>query len=140
MTAMRMHQGKVGGPDCSNATDVAQCAPATPQGLRKFVATPDHPGQFKLLSNVLGSHFADMFIAQEENAQCEFGFCGPDGNIHAPYPHAGASPGPQGRVMLYAHARPGVQAAAHDQGANCFYFKSLDGKPLVFTINLGPVI
>jgi hypothetical protein len=137
---MHLHQGKAGGPDCSGATDVAQCAPATAQGLRKFVATPAHPGEFKLLTNVLGAHFTEMVIAQEENAHCEFGFCGPDGNIHAPYPHAAASPGPQGRVMLYAHAKPGVSRAVYEQGANCFWFKSLDGKPLVFTVNVGPVI
>lgn len=134
---MHIHQGKVGGPDCSNATDVAQCAMPTPEGLRKFTVTFDRPGQEKLLTNVLGGHFVDMMFGQEQNADCEFGPCGADGNLDAPAPHAAKATG-QGRVLLYA--RPHVNHADYASGAKFFKFKSHDGKPITITVGVGTAI
>lgn len=131
---MTMHQGNFGGPDCSNATDVAQCAMPTKDGVRKFTATPNAPGQFKILSNVLGGHFAEIMIGQEQNANCEFGFCGADGNLDAPGVVKGID---QQRVMLYHTARAGHSNDVSYEHFKYFYFKSLDGKPLTFTVGPG---
>lgn len=131
---MHMHQGKVGGTDCSDATDLAQCAAAS--GDWKFTAVPANAGESKILTDVLGGHFVNLMVGQEQKAHVTFGFCDANMNFAPGSGHADD----QGRVMLYHVARAGHPDDPSYDRFKYFGFICHDGAPVTFTLGKGAAL
>lgn len=143
---MRIHQGKVGGPDCSNATETNQVFVRDAAGTMKCECE-GKPGETKLLkvsAEHAPGHFKTIGLTQDSISDATWGWCGADGKLDAAAPKAGAGHGQQ-QVQCYD---PSVKKNKDlnpprfpEFGPNAVTHVLLsigqDGKPTVYRMGLG---
>lgn len=132
---MQLHQGKLGGPDCSNATETNQAFVADATGTMKITGTgkPNEIKVLKLSTNQSRGH-KTVGVSQTQKSDANYGWGNADGSFHA----GGKSPGQGVQVINYDPAmKKGNSYPSYDTAQYLILTIGNDGAPVTYELGLG---